>query len=119
MQAYLSDENGINTAGTGIGHDITAVLDDDYSNVLVLNNYYQADINNYKSGVVKFPFKNLTPGKHRLTLKAWDIAKCMKRPTLEKVKLNYTLAKVFFMMNRYQESVYLYEEVISETSKDL
>ena len=51
LLAFLSDENGINTAGTGIGHDITAVFDDDYSNVMVLNNYYQADINNYKSGV--------------------------------------------------------------------
>ena len=38
---------------------------------------------------------------------------------LDKIKLNYTLAKVFFMMNRYQESVYLYEDVISETSKEL
>lgn len=74
LKAFLSDENGINTAGTGIGHDITAVLDDDYSNVLVLNNYYQADINDYKSGLVNFPFKNLTPGMHKLTLKAWDVA---------------------------------------------
>ena len=74
LEAYLSDENGINTVGTGIGHDIIAVLDGDYSNVLVLNNYYQADINNYKSGVVKFPFKNLLPGKHTITLKAWDVA---------------------------------------------
>jgi len=74
LEAYLSDENGINTAGTGIGHDITAVLDEDYSNVMVLNNYYQADINNYKSGVVSFPFKNLTAGKHTITLKAWDVA---------------------------------------------
>jgi hypothetical protein len=74
LKANLSDENGINTAGTGIGHDITAVLDDDYSNVMVLNNYYQADINDYKSGSVNFPFKNLTPGKHKLTLKAWDVA---------------------------------------------
>ena len=74
LEAYLSDENGINTAGTGIGHDILAVLDGDYSNVLVLNNYYQADINNYKSGVVKFPFKNLLSGKHTITLKAWDVA---------------------------------------------
>jgi hypothetical protein len=74
LKAYLSDENGINTAGTGIGHDITAVLNGDYSNVLVLNNYYQADINDYRSGVVSFPFKNLPAGKHTLTLKAWDVA---------------------------------------------
>ncbi|MDO8951104.1 MAG: type IX secretion system sortase PorU [Draconibacterium sp.] len=74
LKAYLSDENGINTAGTGIGHDITAVLNGNYSNVLILNNYYQADINDYKSGVVSFPFKNLPVGKHTLTLKAWDVA---------------------------------------------
>lgn len=74
LKAYLSDENGINTAGTGIGHDITAVLDGDYSDVLVLNNYYQADINSYKSGIVSFPLKNLAPGKHTITLKAWDVA---------------------------------------------
>ena len=74
LKAYLSDDNGINTAGTGIGHDITAVLNGDYSKVLVLNNYYQADINDYKSGVVSFPFKNLPVGKHTLTLKAWDVA---------------------------------------------
>jgi hypothetical protein len=74
LKAYLSDENGINTAGTGIGHDITAVLNGDYSNVLVLNNYFQADLNDYKSGVVSFQFKNLPVGKHTLTLKAWDVA---------------------------------------------
>jgi hypothetical protein len=74
LKAFLSDENGINTAGTGIGHDITAVLDDDNSNVMVLNNYYQADINEFKSGSVAFPFKNLSVGKHKLKLKAWDVA---------------------------------------------
>ena len=74
LLASLFDENGINTAGTGIGHDITAVLDDDYSNVMVLNNYYESDINDFKSGALTFPFKNLTVGKHRLTLKAWDVA---------------------------------------------
>ena len=74
LMASLFDENGINTAGTGIGHDITAVLDDNYSNVLVLNNYYESDINDFKSGALSFPFKNLTVGKHKLTLKAWDVA---------------------------------------------
>ncbi len=74
LLASLFDENGINTAGTGIGHDITAVLDEDYSNVIVLNNYYQSDINTYQSGVVSFPFKNLSVGKHKLKLKAWDVA---------------------------------------------
>ena len=36
LLAYLSDENGINTVGTGIGHDITAVIDNDYSNCICI-----------------------------------------------------------------------------------
>ncbi|MDB4583574.1 type IX secretion system sortase PorU, partial [Draconibacterium sp.] len=74
LLAYLNDENGINTVGTGIGHDITAVLDDDYSNVIVLNGYYKANINDYTSGTVSFPMRDLPVGKHTLKLKAWDVA---------------------------------------------
>lgn len=74
LLAFLSDENGINTVGTGIGHDITAVLDDDYSNVLVLNNYYQADMDDYTSGMLQYSLKDLAVGKHTLRLKAWDVA---------------------------------------------
>lgn len=74
MIAYLSDENGINTVGTGIGHDITAVLDNDFSNVFVLNNFYQANIDDYTGGQIRFPFRNLSVGEHTLILKAWDVA---------------------------------------------
>lgn len=74
LLAYLSDENGINTVGTGIGHDITAVIDNDYSNVLVLNNYYQAQKDEYTKGVLQYPLADLSLGKHTLTLKAWDVA---------------------------------------------
>ena len=94
LKAYLSDENGINTAGTGIGHDITAVLNGDYSNVLVLNNYFQADINDYKSGVVSFPFKNLPVGKHTLTLKAWDVANNSSEAEIE-----FEVAGDFYITN--------------------
>jgi hypothetical protein len=72
--AFLSDENGINTAGTGIGHDITAVLNDDYSNAMVLNNFYQSNAGDFTSGTVRYPLKNLPVGKHTLKLKAWDVA---------------------------------------------
>ena len=74
LLAYLSDENGINTVGTGIGHDITAVIDNDYSKVYVLNNYYQAEKDDYTSGSLQYPLNNLSVGKHTLSLKAWDVA---------------------------------------------
>jgi hypothetical protein len=74
MIAEISDENGINTVGSGIGHDITAVLNDDYSTVYILNDFYRSVKDDYTRGVVEFPFRNLPLGKHSLKLKVWDVA---------------------------------------------
>ncbi|MUU79596.1 type IX secretion system sortase PorU [Winogradskyella endarachnes] len=68
----LQDDNGINTA-SGIGHDITAIIDGDETNPIVLNNYYQANIDDYTNGTLTYPFRDLEPGLHTLTLKAWDV----------------------------------------------
>ena len=81
--AEVSDENGINTVGTGIGHDITAVLDDDYSNIYVLNDYYESDIDSYKSGKIVYPLNDVETGKHTLTLKVWDIVNNSSEATIE------------------------------------
>jgi hypothetical protein len=72
LLAKLHDENGINTA-SGIGHDITAVIDGDETNPIVLNDYYQANVDDYTNGTVSYPFRDLEPGLHTLTLKAWDV----------------------------------------------
>ncbi len=70
--AYLEDENGINTA-SGIGHDIIAVLDGDENNPYILNDYYETENDNFRKGIVTFPFANLAPGLHTITFKAWDV----------------------------------------------
>ncbi|MCT4630269.1 type IX secretion system sortase PorU [Winogradskyella sp.] len=72
LLAKLHDTNGINTA-SGIGHDITAIIDGDETNPVILNDYYQANIDDYTNGTVTFPFRDLEPGLHTLTLKAWDV----------------------------------------------
>ncbi|MDI6034588.1 type IX secretion system sortase PorU [Flavobacterium sp. LB2P84] len=72
LVALLEDENGINTA-SGIGHDIVAILDGDVSNPFVLNDYYQTTLDDFTSGTLRFPLRNLTPGLHTITLKAWDV----------------------------------------------
>ena len=71
--AVLKDDNGVNTVGNGIGHDITAILDANTDHSIVLNDYYQADLNSYKSGTIVYPFKDLSPGTHTLSLKVWDV----------------------------------------------
>lgn len=73
LYSILSDEHGINTVGNGIGHDITAVLDGDVENIIVLNDYYQSDLDSYKSGSVRYPFSDIDVGKHSLKLKVWDV----------------------------------------------
>ncbi len=71
--AKITDDSGINTAGVGIGHDITAVLDGDYSNILMLNDYFQASKDSYTSGTIVFPLNNLSEGEHTLKVKVWDV----------------------------------------------
>lgn len=73
LLAFVEDENGINTTGNGIGHDISAVLDGNTNTVKILNDYYVANTNSYKSGVISFPYFNLSNGSHTLELKVWDI----------------------------------------------
>lgn len=72
LLAKLQDDNGINTA-SGIGHDITAILDGDETNPFVLNDYYEASLDDFTNGTVTFAFRDLEPGIHTLTLKAWDV----------------------------------------------
>jgi hypothetical protein len=70
----LFDSSGINTAGTGIGHDITVTIDGNDKNVLALNNYYEAANDSYQSGSIYFQLPTLTAGVHYLKIKAWDVA---------------------------------------------
>ncbi len=69
----LKDENGINYSGTSIGHDITMVLDNNAAEPIVLNNFYEGAKDDFTSGTVNYPIKNLAIGPHTATIKAWDI----------------------------------------------
>ena len=72
LLAKLEDDNGINTA-SGIGHDIVAILDGDETNPFILNDYYQTEVDNYQKGTLNYPFRDLEPGLHTLTVKVWDV----------------------------------------------
>src|SRR5690554_168596 len=68
----LEDENGINTA-SGIGHDIVGILDGDEANPYILNDFYQTELDDYKKGIVNYPLRDLEPGLHTMSIKAWDV----------------------------------------------
>lgn len=73
LRAKLFDENGINTVGTGVGHDIVAVLDENTANAIVLNDFYQSILDSYQSGTIEYQLPELEEGPHKLSLKAWDV----------------------------------------------
>ncbi len=73
LYADLIDSSGINTAGNGIGHDISVILDASGNNPVLLNDYYESNLNSYQSGRVRYPFSGLSEGEHRLSFKVWDI----------------------------------------------
>jgi len=83
LLAKIFDPNGVNTVGTGIGHDISAVIDGDVSNTLVLNDYYESDLNTFKSGTVRYPFDELDPGNHSVELTVWDVHNNSNKSYLE------------------------------------
>jgi hypothetical protein len=81
--AKFYDENGINTVGNGIGHDITAIIDENSADPIILNEYYTADLDSYQSGSLRYLLPKLDVGKHTLKLKAWDVNNNSSEVSLE------------------------------------
>ena len=71
---HLHDSSGINIMGTGIGHDITALIDGDPQKLYTLNDFFESDLGTWQQGTVRFPLPALSEGPHTLAIKAWDIA---------------------------------------------
>ena len=73
LLAKLYDDNGINTTGIGIGHDIVATLDYDDYNSMILNDFYESETDDFRSGRVFYQLSDLEEGEHTISLKAWDV----------------------------------------------
>ncbi len=73
LVARLSDSVGINAAGSGLGHDIVAVLDDNPHSIVNLNDAFEPDIQDSRCGTVRYTFGKLDDGPHSLTLRCWNI----------------------------------------------
>ncbi len=70
----IEDNIGINVVGTSIGHDLTAVLDDEDSSPFVLNDFYEAAVDDHRKGEVNYPLFNLDAGYHEVVVRAWDVS---------------------------------------------
>ncbi|MED9995725.1 MAG: type IX secretion system sortase PorU [Paludibacteraceae bacterium] len=73
LYAHMYDEYGINTVGSGIGHDITLRLSSNPKETIKLNGYYEASLGDYRSGVLRYPLNELPEGHYIMELKAWNL----------------------------------------------
>ena len=109
----LSDSSGINTAGTGIGHDIVATLDNDNRRYFILNDFFQADLNSYTQGNIRFQLPGLEPGTHILKIKAWDALNNSNEVVIEFVVANdeeLSLSHVLNYPNPFTTSTHFWFE---------
>lgn len=81
--AHLNDNDGINTTGSGIGHDITAIIDNKESMTYNLNSYFIPYVGDYTQGTISFSLPQMSAGKHTLTLRAFDILNNLSSKTID------------------------------------
>jgi hypothetical protein len=72
LLAEISDENGINLTGYGVGREIRAVLDGEATQTFILNDYFEYEKGSFQNGKIAFPLQDLKVGKHTLTFTVWD-----------------------------------------------
>jgi Peptidase family C25/FlgD Ig-like domain len=70
----LADDYGINISGNSVGHDLTAILDNNTKTMYRLNDFYEATTDNFAKGKVKYPLFKISEGLHKIQVKAWDTA---------------------------------------------
>ena len=98
--AEISDEDGINASGSGIGHDLQLVIDGELSKTYSLNDYFQFDFGSYQKGRVGFSIPALDYGQHKLRFTAWDV---LNNPTIAELafKVEKSLEPLFLDVDCY------------------
>jgi len=83
FMANISDPNGVNTVGSGIGHDLLLTIDEDSRQSYVLNDFFLSKLNCYTDGAVKYKLSDLAEGKHTLTFRAWNLLNISTTKTID------------------------------------
>lgn len=106
--AQISDKDGINASGSGIGHDMQLVIDGDINQTYNLNDNFTFDFGSYTSGQTYYAIPQLEPGEHTLRFRAWDILNNPSTTTLKFVVRNGlkpTISSISVTPNPASESV--------------
>lgn len=113
MIANVSDINGINTVGSGIGHDVMLTIDQDPSQSYVINDFFQAMENSYTTGVVKYKLPEMKNGKHTLTFRVWDLLNNSSTKSIN-FEVEKGLTPTIFSVHNYPNPVKSQTSIIVE-----
>jgi len=70
----LYDETGLNTTGTGVGHKLEGILNNDQGNPIDFTEYFVGELDaGGKKGEIKYKFNKLSDGDYSINVKAWDV----------------------------------------------
>ncbi len=92
----VEDAQGINILNNGLGNTLTATLN--ATTTWDLSTFYSTERDNFTRGTVAFPLRNLPPGKHSLTVQAWDTHHNLAEVTLSFIVTNsdaFTVTEAF------------------------
>ncbi len=95
----LVDSSGINTTGTGIGHDLIATISGENEKSIILNDYYKADKDSYQRGQAELQITNLSPGPNKIKIKAWDAYNNSSENEISFIVANDSKLKITHLLN--------------------
>lgn len=83
--AQVTDKDGINASGSGIGHDLQLTIDGDMQKTYNLNDHFTFDFGSFTKGSTYYNIPELSEGSHTLTFRAWDV---LNNPSTAKLSFN-------------------------------
>ncbi|HEB62765.1 MAG TPA: type IX secretion system sortase PorU, partial [Bacteroidetes bacterium] len=99
LLGFLEDESGINITGIGIGHELSAEMDNNSGNKIILNEFYESEMNNFRKGSFRYPLSKLEPGKHLIKVEAWDILNNRSEKIIEFIAVDGNSEKLKHVLN--------------------
>ena len=71
--AEITDDSGINYSTAGVGHTMTLTLDGSTTYSNLIDYYTPRAATSGSSGTLSYTLNDLTPGRHLLRLRVWDV----------------------------------------------
>lgn len=73
MYVKLFDSLGMNLSNNGLGKEMVAILDGNTNEPIILNSFYEPDVDDSRGGTIFYPLSDLSPGYHSIKVRAWNI----------------------------------------------